>query len=340
MVGASKGDIRPQTPVTFLDSTVSHQGGQGGPRKPQPPHYVETRDIENAAEPASDQQGQPKDDKQVESGTGSGFDYARALRETFNRPGCTEFDDEDEFETDDIGNTTVRNPQRRRERLAAGYRERINGEPTPFERRRVTELSLLEVPNEEVRVLCTSGIMGSARFAKRPGPNTMVSPISQRHTCSNVTMHGGSMYRVTQFACAPSILPSGVMQPKRRRWMLSNRSRVFVCVAKGAMAIWRSTSLYWERMSPFATMSAICWRYGRWLRWRAVPTTIECRSANLLQKGDVTRCSGESRRARPSVFRAELQRVNLAAFNPPAEHSPARPPQNQSGHPRRDRGER
>ena len=98
LIGDSKGDIRLQTPVTFSNITVSRQGGQGGPRNPQPPHYVETGDIENTAEPVSDHQGQPENDKQVESGTGAGFDYAGALRETFNRPGCTEFDDEDEFE--------------------------------------------------------------------------------------------------------------------------------------------------------------------------------------------------------------------------------------------------
>ena len=170
LVGASKDDIRPQTPVTFLNNTVSHQGGQGGPRKPQQPHYAETRDIENAAEPASDHQGQPEDDKQVESGTGAGFDYAGALRETFNRPGCTEFDDEDEFETDDIGNATVRNPQRRRERLAAGYRERINDEPTPDERRRVTEQSLLEGPNEAVRVSLYEWYRGKCQICAETWP--------------------------------------------------------------------------------------------------------------------------------------------------------------------------
>ena len=170
LVGDSKDDIRPQTPVAYLNNTVSRQGGQGGQRKPQQPHYVETRDIENAAEPASDHQGQPEDDKQVESGNRAGFDYAGALREAFNRPGCTEFDDEDEIETDDTGNATVKNPQRRRDRLAAGYRERINDEPTPDERRRVTEQSLLEGPNEAVRVSLYEWYHGKCQICAETWP--------------------------------------------------------------------------------------------------------------------------------------------------------------------------
>jgi hypothetical protein len=170
LVGDSKEDIRPQTSVTFLNNAVSHQGSQGGPRKPQQPHYAETRDIENAAESASDHQGQPGDNKSVESGTVTGFDYAGALRETFNRPGCTEFDDEDEFEIDDVGNATVRNPQRRRDRLAAGYRERINDEPTPDERRRVTEQNLLEGPNETVRVSLYEWYRGKCQICAETWP--------------------------------------------------------------------------------------------------------------------------------------------------------------------------
>ena len=84
-----------------------------------------------------------------------------------------------------------RNSERRRARLATGYRESIDNEPSPEDRRFETERSLLEGPNETVRVFWTSGIVGSARFAGRPGPNGIRVP--QRHTWSNVTMRGGSI---------------------------------------------------------------------------------------------------------------------------------------------------
>ena len=148
-VGASKDDIEPQTPVTFFERQLHSRVVRAGQKVADNLITSKTRDIESAARPASDHEGRPEDDR-IRSITGTGFDYAEALREAFNRPGCTEFDDEDEFETDDIGNATVKNPQRRREKLAAGYRERINDEPTPDERR--TEQSLLEGPNEAVRV--------------------------------------------------------------------------------------------------------------------------------------------------------------------------------------------
>ena len=78
------------------------------------------------------------------------FDYAAELASAFQRKGMTMLVDDDDWpDNGDVG--PVKNPQRRSERLAERYREAIRKEPALEERRRATERSLLEGPNEAVR---------------------------------------------------------------------------------------------------------------------------------------------------------------------------------------------
>ncbi len=79
------------------------------------------------------------------------FDYAAELVNAFQRKGMTMLADDDDDLSDNDGAGTVKNPQRRRERLAERHREAIRKEPALEERRRMTERSLLEGPNEAVR---------------------------------------------------------------------------------------------------------------------------------------------------------------------------------------------
>ena len=233
--------------------------GQGGPRKPQQPHYAETLNRK-CCRTSFRSSGPAGRRKHIESGTRAGFDYAGALRETFNRPGCTEFDDEDEFETDDIRSATVRNHQRRKERLAAGYWERINDEPTPDERRRVTEQSLLEGPNEAVRVSLYEWYRGKCQICGETWPK-----------------QDGDPY----FAAAY------LVERRHARWLDDPGNAICLCAKHFAQ--WRhaakempldvgeqihSLRLHAEggngelsidftllgKMSPSPTMNAICWR--------------------------------------------------------------------------------
>jgi hypothetical protein len=103
----------------------------------------------------TNQNGEPTGGADVRSDSESSemvdFDYEAELANAFQRKWViTPANDDDDWpDKDDAG--TVKNPEHRRERLKERYREGIRKEPVLEERRRVTERSLLEEPNEEVR---------------------------------------------------------------------------------------------------------------------------------------------------------------------------------------------
>lgn len=80
------------------------------------------------------------------------LDFGQALTEAFNRPGRIMGEDDEDFDYDDNSGQEVRDPARRSGKLAEGYRGEISSEPLPKDRRRITERSLLEGPNERVRI--------------------------------------------------------------------------------------------------------------------------------------------------------------------------------------------
>lgn len=80
------------------------------------------------------------------------LDFGQALVENFHRPSRTSMQDDEDFDYGDDSEHEVKDPARRSGKLAEGYLEEISREPSPKDRRRLTERALLEGPNEQVRV--------------------------------------------------------------------------------------------------------------------------------------------------------------------------------------------
>lgn len=102
--------------------------------------------------------------------------YSELLPKAFNRDGQTEFDTETESKMHNFGSTTVRNPTRRGEKLLAGFRDNIDSEPSPEERRYTTERSLLEGPNESVRVSLLEWYGGKCQICDETWPKRDGAP--------------------------------------------------------------------------------------------------------------------------------------------------------------------
>ena len=76
--------------------------------------------------------------------------YKKLLAEAFNCPGQTAIDED--FQIDiETSNGRVHNPERRARKLAEDYRARIASEPTPDERRRTSERTIIEPADPQVR---------------------------------------------------------------------------------------------------------------------------------------------------------------------------------------------
>lgn len=98
---------------------------------------------------APEREDQPKNRPGKTNGLDSdGLSYADELVKAFNRGSVTHFD----ADAPDYASGSVKNPLRWGEKLKEGYREGIDNEPSPEERRQVTERRLLEGRNEAVRV--------------------------------------------------------------------------------------------------------------------------------------------------------------------------------------------
>ena len=76
------------------------------------------------------------------------IDYKTLLCDSFNRPGVTEFD---KNEDDYYSNNKVKNSVKRSSKLRAGHKQNITNEPKPEQRRRKVERELLEEPDPKVR---------------------------------------------------------------------------------------------------------------------------------------------------------------------------------------------
>lgn len=164
--GASKDDVQGRTIGPSSSGGDARQGAPSWPRRTQQPPHVKPRDLE----PATAHHDRSEVGKQDDSIAVTDLDFAASLRAAFDRPGCTKFDDADQVEADDPERARVKNPQRRSERLATGYREHISDEPTPEDRRRITERSLLEGPNEAVRVSLDEWYHGKCQICGETWP--------------------------------------------------------------------------------------------------------------------------------------------------------------------------
>jgi len=79
------------------------------------------------------------------------FDYTDSLKAAFTQKGLTQFNDEVTNHINNSDEGILSNPSRRAGKLASEYLENIIKEPTAEARRKETERSLLEPPNEAVR---------------------------------------------------------------------------------------------------------------------------------------------------------------------------------------------
>jgi hypothetical protein len=161
---APKADGQQQTPRTPISDRHPHQGSQDAFGKPRQPQDIEEPGAKKADDP------NPPSNEPRESHTTPGFSYAEELAKAFNRDGMTHFNDEDEPGEYHAGGGMSKNPQRRSERLATGYRESIDNEPPPQERLLVTERSLLEGPNEAVRGSLREWYRGKCQICGKTWP--------------------------------------------------------------------------------------------------------------------------------------------------------------------------
>jgi hypothetical protein len=100
----------------------------------------------------------------------STVDYSAELAKAFVREGGAEFVDAEEHDLHHLGNDLVKNPQRRSERLASDHRNNIIHEPSPEDRRHTTERSMLEGPNEQVRVSLLEWYHGKCQICNATWP--------------------------------------------------------------------------------------------------------------------------------------------------------------------------
>jgi hypothetical protein len=155
--GAERPPKAPRSPASDGRQPREACHGSGGAHQP------------DRAEPS--EHAEPQVSRQ---GTGNhhdseGFNYLDELLKAFNRDGVMHVDD-GELEWDPAGDGTVKNPRRRRTKLEEGYQEAIDNEPPPEDRRRVTERSLLEGPNEAVRVALHEWYRGKCQICGETWP--------------------------------------------------------------------------------------------------------------------------------------------------------------------------
>lgn len=98
------------------------------------------------------------------------LDFVQALAEAFNRPGRIMGQDDEDFDYDDDSGQQVRDPERRSGKLAEGYRREISKEPSPKDRRRLTERAMLEGPNEQVRTSLSEWYSGKCQICSETWP--------------------------------------------------------------------------------------------------------------------------------------------------------------------------
>jgi hypothetical protein len=137
------------------------------PPKAPPPISNQTP---KQGQPPKPSQSKAKDD---DSDT---FSFLDELNKAFNRGGVTHFFDEYEPEPYLTGDGVVKNSQRRSEKLKESYREAIDNEPSPEDRRQETERLLFEGPNEEVRVALHEWYRGKCQICGETWPERNGSP--------------------------------------------------------------------------------------------------------------------------------------------------------------------
>jgi hypothetical protein len=97
------------------------------------------------------------------------------LNQAFQRSG-SERVDEKIADLEYYGSTRVANPERRAEKVRDGFREAIESEPSPEERRKVTERALLEGPDPRVRRALLDWYQGKCQICGQTWPDRQGIP--------------------------------------------------------------------------------------------------------------------------------------------------------------------
>ena len=100
----------------------------------------------------------------IEATTESKTDYKEELQKSFNRPGKTELQEQV------IDTGKVKDPDRRREKIYEGHKDRIYNEVRPEERRKKTIRTILEGPGEEVREYLSQFYGGKCQICGKTFP--------------------------------------------------------------------------------------------------------------------------------------------------------------------------
>lgn len=99
-------------------------------------------------------------------GAAVNVNFGAEVNKAFNKDGKTEINDESQG----LGRGTIKNPELRSKRQSESHRINIDREPSPVDRRRATELSLLEGPNEAVRSSLYEWYRGRCQICEETWP--------------------------------------------------------------------------------------------------------------------------------------------------------------------------
>ena len=151
--------------------------------------YVQNKEeyMEWRAEKAKRTQQPPREQESFESETiPDPIDYQSEIERTFDKPGQTR------VQPHIMDDGKVKNPERRREKIAEEHRDRLNREPSPNDRRREIYRTILEGPDPQVREYLSQMYGGKCQicddtFPERDGkPFFVASYIVERQKSESV----------------------------------------------------------------------------------------------------------------------------------------------------------
>lgn len=104
------------------------------------------------------------------------FDYSESLKAAFTQKGLTQFNEEVASRISNSADGILSNPTRRAGKLVEDYLENIKNEPSAEVRRKDTERSLLEPPNEAVRASLFDWYQGKCQICGDTWPKRDGNP--------------------------------------------------------------------------------------------------------------------------------------------------------------------
>jgi len=145
-------------------------------------HQITTKSQDNAKNNTPKSQHPNPDVKHqdiidiVENTGHLAHDFAKEIKESFNKSGITSFNDEYMARVEDTGFGEIINPGQRGARLRDDYFENIRNEPAQDVRWKQTERCLLESPNEAVRKTLYEWYLGRCQICDETWPKRNGEP--------------------------------------------------------------------------------------------------------------------------------------------------------------------